>query len=397
MPISAALPQDRPAGATVVTARRHEDALSLPVLQQLAEATQTNPMQIVRDFASLAFGPGKVNFNDYVRLRLFDRAYWSECDRRSVVGQRRNRDLGVEINYRHDWYGLVGDKIASIAYLSAYGLPTSKIAAIVTPRLTKAARHILRDRESLRDFLARAEVYPLFGKPVDGYQSLGSIALRRPHPERGELEMIDGNAISFDEFVADVLRHYDGGYLFEHFLTPHQDAIKLHGERLGTARILTLSDGDGARIFRASWKIPAGPNMADNFWRSGNLLAKLDLATGTIERAVADTGLDMVLTNHHPDTGTALLGASIPCWAQLQEVALEGARLLRHIPMIGWDIAATAQGPVIVEMNEAPDLFLNQFAHARGILEPEFVAFVATQKRARQAYENKMKTDIAQL
>ncbi|MGB8278266.1 MAG: sugar-transfer associated ATP-grasp domain-containing protein [Methylovirgula sp.] len=397
MPISAALQKDMPAASTVVTAHEHEESLSLPALQRLAEATQMSPTQVVRDFAGLAFGPGKVSFNDYVRLRLFDHAYWHECDRRSVVGQRRNRDLCVEINYRHDWYGLVDDKVASIAYLSAYGLPTAKIAAIFAPRLTKGASHILRDRESLRQFLSCDAAYPLFGKPADGYQSLGSIALRRPHPERGELEAIGGSRISFDEFVEDVLRHYDGGYLFEHFLTPHPDAIKLHGERLGTARILTLSDADGARIFRASWKIPSGPNMADNFWRSGNLLAKLDLATGTIERAVAGTGFDMVLTSHHPDTGAALLGAPIPSWEQLQEVALEGARLMRHIPMIGWDIAATAEGPVIVEMNETPDLFLNQFAHARGILEPEFVAFAAAQKRARQARENKIKADIARL
>lgn len=397
MPISRALRQDVPAGTTVVVAHQHDEALSLPALQQLAEATQMSPTQAVRDFAGLAFGPGKVSFNDYIRLRLFDRAYWSECDRRSVVGQRRNRDLAVEINYRHDWYGLVDDKIASIAYLSAYGLPTAKIAAIFAPRLTKGASHILREREQLRRFLSREEAYPLFGKPADGYQSLGSIALRRPHPERGELETMGGSFVAFDDFVEDVLRHYDGGYVFEHFLTPHPDAIRLHGERLGTARILTLCDDDGPRIFRASWKIPSGANMADNFWRSGNLLAKLDLATGAVERAVAGTGFDMVVTTHHPETGASLLGVPIPCWAQLQEVALEGARLMRHIPMIGWDIAATAQGPVIVEMNETPDLLLSQFAHARGILEPDFLAFAIARKRARQAYESRMKADIARL
>jgi hypothetical protein len=398
MPISAALPKDAPAAAaTVVTAHVQEESLSLPVLLQLADVTKMSPTQVVRDFAGLAFGPGKVSFNDYIRLRLYDHAYWDACDRRSVVGQRRNRDLCVEINFRHDWFGLVDDKVASIAYLSAYGLPTSKIAAIFAPRLKTGARHILCDREALQQFLSCADAYPLFGKPADGYQSLGSIALRQPHPERGELETIGGSRISFDEFIEDVLNHYDGGYLFEHFLTPHPDAIKLHGERLGTARILTLSGPDGARIFRASWKIPAGPNMADNFWRSGNLLAKLDLATGTIERAVAGTGFDMVAATQHPDTGAALVGAPIPTWAQLREVALEGARLMRHIPMIGWDIAATAQGPVIVEMNETPDFFLNQFAHAQGMLEPEFIEFAAAQKRLRQAHENKMKADIAKL
>jgi len=395
MTTSVALKKDVPAAATVVTARQQEEGLSLPVLMRIAEVTGTTPTQAVKDFAGLAFGPGKVSFNDYIRLRLFDQSYWQD-DRRSVVGQRRNRDLAVEINYRHDWYGLVDDKVASIAYLSAYGLPTAAIAAIFAPRLHNGASQILRDREALVGFLSSAESYPLFGKPAAGFQSLGSVALRRPHAATGELETIDGKRISRDEFVDDILNHYADGYLFERFLEPHPEAARLHGERLATARILTLLD-DGARILRASWKIPAGENMADNFWRGGNLLAKLDLDTGKIERAVAGSGFEMSLVTHHPDTGAELIGTPMPHWDEVREVALEGARLMRHIPLIGWDIAATAHGPVIVEMNETPDLFLSQFAHARGILDPEFLEFVAAQKRARQTFEGKIKSDIAKL
>ena len=396
MTTSTALQKNVPAAATVVTERQQEEAMSLPVLMRVGEVTGMNPTQVVRDFASVAFGPGKASFNDYIRLRLFDQAFWQESDRRNVVGQRRNRDLAVEINYRHDWYGLLDDKVASTVYLSAYGLATAKIAAVFAPRLRNGAKHILRDRDSLARFLLSGEAYPLFGKPADGFQSLGSVALRRPHPKDNELETIDGGRIALDAFLDDILNHYDSGYLFEHFLTPHEDAIKLHGERLGTVRVLTLLD-DGARILRASWKIPAGANMADNFWRTGNILAKIDLANGQIERAVSGAGFETTILENHPDTGVALIGAAIPGWEAMTEVALEGARLMRHIPMIGWDIAPTAQGPVIVEMNETPDLFLNQFAHGRGILEPEFIEFAASQKRARQAHEAKIKADLAKL
>lgn len=396
MTTSVALKKDLPAAATIMTGRQQEEQLSLPVLMRVGEATGMSPTQIVRDFASLAFGPGKVSFNDYIKLRLFDPAMW-QGDRRNVVGGRRNRDLAVEINYRHDWYGLLDDKVASIAYLSAYGLPTAEIAAIFAPRLTRGGARILRDRAALRDFLLAPAGYPLFGKPADGYQSLGSIALRQPHATTSELEKLDGSRIGLDAFIEDVFTHYDGGYLFERFLPPHEDAVHLHGERLGTARILTLCDADGARIFRASWKIPASANLADNFWRPGNILASLDLATGKIARAVTGSGFDMQVLTRHPDTGAALIGAAIPLWGELSAVALEGARLMRHVPMIGWDIAATAHGGVIVEMNETPDLFLNQFAHAQGILEPEFLDFAAAQKRVRQAVEAKIKADIAKL
>jgi len=70
---------------------------------------------------------------------------------------------------------------------------------------------------------------------------------------------------------------------------------------------------------------------------------------------------------------------------------------MRHVPMLGWDLGSAAEGPVIVEMNETPDLFLNQFANARGVLEADFLAFMAEQERAAKAHEAWMKRQIAKL
>jgi len=387
----------KPEPATIVATVPHHDNSPLSALRDIAAASGMSPIQAVRDFANLAIGPGKVSFEDYVRLRLFDLAYWAGCDRRTVVGQRRNRALVVEVNYRHDWYGLVSDKIASTSYLAAYGLPTIPIAAIFAPRLKLGAAHILRSRADLERFLLRDDVYPLFGKPADGFQSLGSIALRKPHQDRGELETINGTFVRFEDFLDDVSRHYEGGYIFERFMPPHPDAARLYGERLGTTRIVTLCDADGPQIFRASWKIPSGQNTADNFWRSGNLLAKIDLESGAVEKVVSGTGFDTRLETHHPDTGAPLIGAAVPRWSDVKEVALEGARVMRHVPMLGWDLGSAAEGPVIVEMNETPDLFLNQFANARGVLEADFLAFMAEQERAAKAHEAWMKRQIAKL
>jgi D-alanine-D-alanine ligase-like ATP-grasp enzyme len=81
----------------------------------------------------------------------------------------------------------------------------------------------------------------------------------------------------------------------------------------------------------------------------------------------------------------------------MKTVALEAARVMHHMPMIGWDMGCTSSGPVIVEMNETPDFFLNQFADGRGVLEPDFVQFIEAQKRAAKDYELRMKRDIAKL
>jgi hypothetical protein len=369
----------------------------MAVFQRMAAAFETSPLQVARDYASLAFGPGRVSFVDYVRLRLFDRAHWESCDRRTVAGQRCNRDLGVAINYRHDWYGLVTDKIASTSYLSAFGLPTVPIVAFFAPRLTRANAQCLRTRDDLRNFLLREDVYPLFGKPNDGFQSLGSIALRRPLPEQCELEKMDGGRVSLDRFLDDVARNYAGGYLFQPFVAPHPQAAVVHGEKLGTARVLMLLEDGEPRIFRASWKIPSGENPADNYWRSGNLLAEIDIDTGKVGRVVSGSGFETRYVTRHPDSGVPFEGAALPMWDDMKATVLEAARVMRHVPMIGWDMGSTAAGPVIVEMNETPDFFLIQFADGRGVLEPDFVSFVAAQKRAAKEFEIRMKSDIAKL
>jgi D-alanine-D-alanine ligase-like ATP-grasp enzyme len=75
----------------------------------------------------------------------------------------------------------------------------------------------------------------------------------------------------------------------------------------------------------------------------------------------------------------------------MKALAIEGARVMRTVPLIGWDIACTEKGPVIVEMNEHPDSFLMQFAERRGLLDGMFRDFVAFQKRNQIVFESTMR------
>ena len=137
--------------------------------------------------------------------------------------------------------------------------------------------------------------------------------------------------------------------------------------------------------------------MADNYWRAGNLLAQVQMESGRILRVTSGAGLEA--RNHltHPDTGAALIGFELPQWNAMKQLALDGARVMRHVSLIGWDIACTDKGPVIVEMNETPDFFLVQFADRRGILDDEFRAFRALQAKNAAAHVKQIQVDIGKL
>src|SRR5437868_4698239 len=126
----------------------HRTTSDVPTAAQLARIRATSGLShtaIITSFAKLARGPGKLSFADYVRLRMFDAAFNASAAA-VYVGQRRNRDICVTANYRHDWYGLLSDKVAVSGYLSNYGFPTIPIAEVYAPELSRKSERVLTDR-----------------------------------------------------------------------------------------------------------------------------------------------------------------------------------------------------------------------------------------------------------
>ena len=394
MPAALKKPADEAvASPSIIDVERPEAAVQIDAaLMKIVKTTKSSPLKVMREYTSLAFGPGKVSFAEYHKLRLFDDAYYQGQDKRAVIGWKRNSQINLEANFRYDWWGMLSDKIASASYLAAYGFPTLPILAIYSDCAGKSPANLpphalLSNADALRSFLANEKIYPMFGKPTEGLQSLGSVALARFDGAARALETTDGRTISLEDFVASITQHYASGYVLQKLATPHAGIRAICGDRIATARIVTIVLDDTPRLFRACWKIPGGSNTADNFWRPGNMLAQLDVANGRVLRALSGVGVDLVEHTHHPDTGAELIGAQVPLWPQLVATVLDAAKLMQHVPMIGWDVTALDSGPVIVEMNETPDFFLNQIADKRGILDEDFNRFLAQQKKNRVARE----------
>jgi glutathione synthase/RimK-type ligase-like ATP-grasp enzyme len=60
----------------------------------------------------------------------------------------------------------------------------------------------------------------------------------------------------------------------------------------------------------------------------------------------------------------------------LTGLCLEAARALPGLRVQAWDIALTDRGPVLVEVNIGGDFNLPQLAHATGLMDERFRAFV---------------------
>jgi hypothetical protein len=188
---------------------------------------------------------------------------------------------------------------------------------------------------------------------------------------------VSGQSLPLAKFAADVNANYGQGYLLQRRVSPHAEVRAICGDRLATVRLLTTMTANAPKLIRACWKIPAGSHGADNFWRPGNLLAQLDLATGRVLRVIRGVGMTLEEVTHHPDTGTALIGRAVPNWTEVTRTALEAAKVLPDLKLIGWDIAPVDAGAVIVELNQTPDFILPQLADRRGIMDAAFKRFLA--------------------
>lgn len=102
----------------------------------------------------------------------------------------------------------------------------------------------------------------------------------------------------------------------------------------------------------------------------GNIVAPVDLVDGTIGPALMSKSSDwpqMTIVTHHPDTNALITGLTIPFWFETLTLAMEAQKCTPQLPTIGWDIAVTDQGPIILEANTIYGVLLLQVAHQRGI------------------------------
>ena len=383
----------KPANDTnVLDVAEAEKVLPLPVLLKTISESYHKPLQtIVTEIAKAAFGQGRLSSEEYFTLRLFDDAHITG-EKSAFCGMSGMRKLWPVANYMPEWFGAITDKLAFDTLVGGYGLPAIKMRAYYfTEGFRVPAQRMLRQREDLKAFLTDPASYPFFSKPRSSSLSLGSASATGYDAGTGTIALLNGKSVEIDKFIDDIVTHFGAGYMFQERVKPHEGVRAICGDRLATVRVYTINGENGPEIFRVCWKVPAGKNVADNFWRKGNILAAVDYTTGKVTRAIHGFALDQVEITHHPDTNAPLVGAMIPNFKAVLDLSLEAARVFNDIRIVGWDIAPTEDGAVIVEGNYAPDFKLVQMAERRGILDGRMNAFLAYCKREKTKYDASLK------
>lgn len=150
-------------------------------------------------------------------------------------------------------------------------------------------------------------------------------------------------------------------FVIEEFIQQHAALGRVYDRSVNTLRIYTLSGPGGvATLFPPIMRFGSAGGRIDS---SGIITGLVDGATGAwICGGVNRKGAPI---ESHPDTGFVFSELVVPRMAEAVALVEAAALEIPEVRYIGWDVAITERGPVLVEGNGAPGVVTLQWLLAR--------------------------------
>ena len=286
-------------------------------INQLHKQSKISRIKLFFDIihCGIKFGAG---YNDYKWFRFY------EIDdelRKTYINRTKNNQIVRQLN-NPDYYHLVNDKIEFNKLFNDF-----------------LKRDWLNLKEaSFSDFESFIDKHnPIIIKPIDLTGGYGVEKLNKD----------DFNSIK--QMYDYIMDHK--AYLIEECVIQHEKLNQLYPYAVNTYRIMTIRCENTVDVISAYIRIGNNGAVVDNH-HSGGMASPVDIETGKILYPAID--IDCNLFEIHPMTNTKLVGFELPCWKQAIELVKKAALVIPELRYIGWDVAISVDGPLLIEGNHIP-------------------------------------------
>ena len=135
----------------------------------------------------------------------------------------------------------------------------------------------------------------------------------------------------------------------EDLIIQHPALQKLYSNAVNSMRIITILDNWGKpHVVYIVQKMGLNGSIVDN----NCLFARVDPETGKIAYpAHSGDTTKGIIYYEHPETHVPLVGYEIPYVKEAVKMCLKASLVVPQVRYIGWDVAVTEKGPVIIEGN----------------------------------------------
>ena len=306
------------------------------------EQPRKTKSEIYSDLARWYVKHGEVN--EYYFVYGFDRKqvnedeYFAWPDFRAVRnGSNRGPGIGP-----YNYICMLQDKFVFSQFLASLNVPTPRAIAVCSPDgLTwlddmshGPIERILQDGNRHFDG---------FCKKLNGMNGRGAFPLR----------VCNGQMFIGSERVTAerVQQQIEGWYLIQERIAQHPTMSSLHPHSINTMRILTFNQGGRIEVFSAAQRMGTNGRSVDN-WTAGGILVAIDLETGRMRADGFYKPGYGGKVQQHPQTMVKFDGFEIPCFREAIESVKNVHRYFYGVHSIGWDVAISPSGPVIIEGND---------------------------------------------
>lgn len=189
------------------------------------------------------------------------------------------------------------------------------------------------DYEAFLNFIEGKEKF--IYKPLGNAQGQGIQVfddLKNPKDVYSEIQSMHGEAI------------------LEEWITQHEVLNNVYDKAINCLRIITCYKDGTVRFLAGGVTWGNGMQIA-NASASG-IVSPVNFETGILEKLAADFNGGRY--KRHPVTNANLVGVQLPYWKETKEMLKKAAKEIPQVGYVGWDVAITPNGPILIEGNTTP-------------------------------------------
>lgn len=177
---------------------------------------------------------------------------------------------------------------------------------------------------------------------------------------------VSGENIANKEFISNIYSVVsNSSFIFQETIDQHNEINRFNDSSVNTLRIDTFIDKNGnVEIISAFIRIARKKIHVDNI-SSGGCFVGIDIETGRLKKyaytnIIKEKGK---IYSEHPVTRVKFENFQIPFFPNVKQLVLKAASLVPALRLVGWDIAISKTGPVLIEGNKRYLIQANDVAY----------------------------------
>ena len=150
-------------------------------------------------------------------------------------------------------------------------------------------------------------------------------------------------------------------FFFEKQLIQEPVLSQFNPDTVNTIRVLTYKN----KVVSAGVRFGGKGSFVDNTAKGG-VAVSLDIHTGIL----GNYGMREYDLNHyiaHPDSHIKFAETKVTQWPEVKKLVEKSIKYLPYYNSVGFDVATTNDGPVIIEINTGAGIYLSQMGKEEGL------------------------------